>query len=101
MKAAGDTPMGEALWWVIQEMAPLKESRKIVIIVTDGMPNAIKNAQTAIAEAGRLGLELYGLGLGNDAVKALLPGRSVVLGKLTDLPRALFKLLGEALKFNR
>lgn len=37
--AAGGTPMGQALWWVMQEMQGLQEQRKIILIVTDGEPD--------------------------------------------------------------
>jgi hypothetical protein len=38
LSATGNTPLAQALWWVIQEMAPLRESRKIIFIVTEWLP---------------------------------------------------------------
>lgn len=97
LTAEGATPMGEAIWWALQEMAPLKQNRKIILILTDGDPDYIDNTKTAIAEAQRLGYEIYGLGLDSDSVKSLLPGRSVVINQLADLPQAMFGLLGAAI----
>ena len=97
LTAEGSTPMGEAIWWALQEMAPLKQNRKIIFILTDGEPDFIDNTKTAIAEARRLGYEIYGLGLDSDSVKSLLPGRSAVIKQLADLPQALFGLLGTAI----
>jgi hypothetical protein len=95
----GSTPLAEALWWVFQEVVPLRESRKIIFIVTDGEPDSMEEARIAVKEGLRFGLEIYGLGLGTDSVQRLLPGRSVVLGKLTDLPKKLFGLFGKTLSF--
>ena len=98
LTAEGSTPMGEALWWALQEMVPRPESRKIILILTDGDPDSLGNTKTAIAEALRLGFEIYGLGLNSSSIKHLLPGRSIVINQLADLPQAMFKLLGTALK---
>ena len=43
--------MGEVIWWALQEMAPLKESRKIIMILTDGEPDFVDNTKAAISEA--------------------------------------------------
>jgi cobalamin biosynthesis protein CobT len=96
---SGTTPLAQALWWVLQEMAPLAESRKIIFIVTDGFPDSTEAAQVAIAAALNLGLEIYGLGmnLGGVSVMELLPGRSVAINNLSELPQKLFGLLGRAI----
>ncbi|UQZ90621.1 hypothetical protein C4J81_15960 [Deltaproteobacteria bacterium Smac51] len=97
LTAEGSTPMGEAVWWALQEMSPLKQNRKIILILTDGEPDYIDNTKTAIAEATRLGFEVYGLGLDSNDIKKLLPGRSAVIRQLADLPQAMFGLLGAAI----
>ncbi|MDR1085572.1 MAG: VWA domain-containing protein [Deltaproteobacteria bacterium] len=95
--AAGTTPLAQALWWVIQDMVPLSESRKVIFIVTDGVPDSDEEAMAAIREGRNLGLEIYGLGLGTDSVKNLLPGRSVIISNFLELPQKLFWLLGQVL----
>jgi hypothetical protein len=97
-QAYGTTPLGESLWWVLQELSKLRESRKIIIIVTDGEPNSADNAKAALKAAEHIGVESYGLGLGNDSVMSLLPGRSTVITNLADLPGKLFWLLEQAMK---
>ena len=97
LAAQGSTPMGEAIWWALQEMAPLKQTRKVILILTDGEPDYIENTKTAIAEAQRLGYEVYGLGIKDSSVKRFMPGRSTVINQLADLPRAMFELLGTAI----
>jgi hypothetical protein len=96
VKAAGNTPLAPALWYVMQEMAPLRQSRKIILLITDGEPDSFEEAQVAIKTATNIGMEMYGLGLGSQAVKDLLPGHSVVLVNLMELPQKLFGLLGRA-----
>jgi hypothetical protein len=93
----GSTPLAQALWWVIQDMVPLRESRKIIFIVTDGEPDSMDEAKEAVRTGLNIGLEIYGLGLGNHSVQELLPGRSVILDKLNDLPKKLFGLLGQTM----
>ena len=100
LTASGNTPMGEALWWVMQRMSVLKEKRKLILILTDGQPSSQLNAEAAIKEAGKLGFEVYGLGLKCEAIKELLPGRSLVIKRLQELPKALFQLLGHAMSLD-
>jgi Mg-chelatase subunit ChlD len=98
LKAAGTTPMAEALWWIIQQMAILRENRKIIFIVTDGEPDSPVETQAAIKEAKRIGIEIYGLGLGSQSIADLLPGKAVVINNTMDLPRKLFQLLGKTIQ---
>ena len=97
LEAEGGTPMGEAIWWALQEMAPLRVSRKMIVILTDGEPDHISNTNLAIAEAEGLGYELYGLGIGETSIKSLLPGQSAEITHLSELPRKLFELLGQVI----
>ena len=48
VSATGCTPLGETFWWVLQKMQPLPESRKIILILTDGDPDSFKVAHDAI-----------------------------------------------------
>ena len=100
LSSEGGTPLGEALWWVMQTLAARKEKRKLILILTDGQPNHLPNAQAAIEEAQRRGFELYGLGLQSHSIKSLLPGKSLVINNLQELPQSLFKLLGQAMSLN-
>ena len=97
LAADGNTPLGEALWRVMQKMSVRREKRKIILILTDGEPDSRPNALAAIKEAGRQGFEVYGLGLKNESIRSLLPGRSLVIKQLADLPTAMFGLLGTAI----
>ncbi len=101
LTANGGTPLGEALWWLLGEMLVLPESRKIILILTDGDPDSVENTKAAIACTKRLGFELYGLGIGNTVIAELLPEQSVVINKLSELAPKLFRLLQKALLKSR
>lgn len=97
VQARGQTPLGEALWWVLQRLVPLRHDRKIVLIVTDGAPDNLVNTKEAIRTARLLGVEMFGLGIDAPAILGLLPGCSVTIQALDQLPSALFALLGQAI----
>ncbi len=94
---AGGTPMGEALWWVMQNMLPLSERRKLILIVTDGEPDSVECATQAIVEGGRAGFEIYGIGIASPGINVLLPGRSAVVNSMAELAPAMFALLEGAI----
>lgn len=97
LRARGETPLGPALWWVLAEMLPLQENRKIVFIITDGAPTSVKAARMAIAQSMKLGLELMGIGIRSLAIDYLLGDRGRTIWKLEDLGSAMFELLGKTL----
>jgi hypothetical protein len=101
LSPAGGTPMGEALWWVMQEMLPLAEKRKLVLIVTDGDPDSVDCAIQAIEQGLRAGFEIYGIGITSQAIMGLLPGRSVVVNAMPELAPAMFTLLENAILIRR
>lgn len=96
VEARGQTPLGEALWWVLQRLAPLREERKIVLILSDGAPDNPSTTMEAIRMARLLGIEVFGLSIDAPALQGLLPGSSANIQHLDDLPAALFALLGQA-----
>jgi nitric oxide reductase activation protein len=101
LSPAGGTPMGEALWWVMQEMLPLAEKRKLVLIVTDGDPDSVDCAIQAIEQGLKAGFEIYGIGITSQAIMGLLPGRSVVVNAMPELAPAMFTLLENAILIRR
>ena len=97
MAAGGQTPLGPALWWVLQQMLPLPESRKLILIMTDGEPDCHQATADAMHMAARIGVELYGIGIMSAAVQGLLPHTSTAIGELPELAPAMFGLLRTAL----
>ena len=97
VKASGSTPLSQALWWVMQEMLSLKEDRKIVVVLSDGMPDSVESAQYAITQAKRIGFEIYGIGIVSGAINQILTKTSKTIWNLNELTQALFSLLQKAL----
>lgn len=93
LSAAGCTPLGEALWWTLQQVVPLSESRKIILILTDGDPDSLNLALDAIEGGRRFGVEIYGLGITSEAITKLLPDHSRTINDLSELAPAMFGLL--------
>ena len=78
-------------------MLPLKERRKIILVITDGMPDNQLAANNAIGVAQKLGFEVYGLGIRDEHIMHLLPHTSRVVNDLPDLVPAMFAMLQTAL----
>jgi nitric oxide reductase activation protein len=97
-EASGGTPMAEALRQVAKQMAPWRQKRKIVIMLTDGVPSSPTEVLTALGEMGRQGMEVFGLGIEEPSILDLLPDSSAVIYDLRSLPTALFRILGESLR---
>ena len=95
--AFGGTPLAPALWWVMQTMLPLKESRKLILILTDGDPDAIAPTVKALEAASRAGFEVYAIGIKSTAIARLLPQTSRCITTLAELAPAMFTLLQKAL----
>ncbi len=97
IRASGGTPLAEALWWVLQTMLPLKEQRKMIVVITDGMPDNPLAANDAIGMAQKIGFEVYGIGIRNEHITFLLPHTSKVVNDLPDLVPSMFVMLQAAL----
>ena len=89
----GSTPLGPALWWAMQQDAIRDEDRKIILILTDGMPDDMNRSKRALRRAVALGFEIYAIGIQSDHVRLLLPNQHRVINHLGELSPALFHLL--------
>ncbi|RXF78000.1 VWA domain-containing protein [Desulfovibrio sp. DS-1] len=97
MSAVGTTPLAESLWWVMQEMLPLREARKLILLLTDGDPDTPTCALEAIRHAERLGFEVYAIGIGAVNILQHLPGRHRTINTMAELAPTMFGLLQGAL----
>ena len=89
--------MGESLWWVMQEMLPLKEPRKIIVIITDGRADVVETTEKAIEHGQALGFEFYGVGIRHDCIRQLLPSPSEVITRLDEIVPCMFRMLQRTL----
>lgn len=98
VKTGGSTPMDAALWWVLQQLHPMPEPRKIVVLISDGEPDDLKPTQTAIRAIKDLGMEVYGIGIHTISMQTLLPGKgSRVINDIAELAPSMFAILHDAL----
>lgn len=98
MQAHGGTPLAEALWWVMRQMFILKENRKVVLILTDGVPDDVPQCLQALEALRKTGVEVYGIGMKFDCISSLLPDTSSrVISRFEELSPALFEVLQHAL----
>ena len=95
-ETTGSTPLTEALLWATQELCKQPEPRKILVVVTDGSPDNPITCAQAIAEVSRF-IELYGIGIWDEHITKLLPGRSAAIYNLSDLSSTLFDMLQNSL----
>ncbi|AMD89252.1 vWA domain-containing protein [Desulfovibrio fairfieldensis] len=94
----GSTPMDTALWWVLQQLHPMAEPRKMVLLITDGEPDEQEPTLTAIRVIKGFGLEVYGIGIKTMSIQTLLPGKgSRVINDISELAPSMFEILHDAL----
>ena len=89
--AGGDTPTGEAMMYAAYSLAFQKEPRKIIFVVTDGLPNGWLNVGDVEAWLRRYGVEVFGIGIGGGSKDVVDVFRdSIHVDKVEDLADALF-----------
>lgn len=91
--AGGGTPLAEALQEVIPRLLAQRVKKRIVFLVTDGIPNDRERALKEIAEAEKSGVEFVGIGIGEygKAIEMITP-YSVCINDASELPDAFEKL---------
>ena len=100
IKADGGTPLAEALWWGIDSLLQTKETRKLLLVITDGEPVNPDGVRDIVNLAAKSGFQMLGLGIGSDAVHEFFPTYSVV-NTIHDLAPAMFKMLRTSLAQHR
>jgi cobalamin biosynthesis protein CobT len=100
MRAQGDNTDGEAVQWAIEQLRARPESRKILIVLSDGHP-ACSNSDFSVLNqhlketvmgARKYGVEVFGLGIVSNAVSYFYPDFEVIKA-VEELPKAMFKML--------
>ena len=104
VRGSGLTPLGEAMQIAAARLAPRPETRKILLVLTDGKAgcegsseSATFHAQNMALRIRRTGIELIGVGILDDNVCEVI-SESIVIQQIEELPAQLCKLLGRTLK---
>lgn len=94
---------GEAVMWAAKRLAARPEKRKILIVVSDGMPAGAryhyterKFLQETVQRVIDAGLELYAIGVMSKHVKEFYP-QWVTINNAEDLPRVVIQQLGQSI----
>jgi len=102
IRATGGTPTAEGVLWASKHLAARPESRRMIVVVTDGQPNDEDRARSAIRGARAHGVEVHGLGIGNCAQRIpALFGKGEAIQDVHELSGALFKLLESTARLTR
>ena len=104
IRGSGLTPLGEAMQIAANRLITRPENRKIMVVLTDGKAGcesgddaASQHAQRVAGRITKAGIELAGVGIQDDSLRAIVAD-TIVIHKLEDLPAQLCKLLGRTLK---
>ena len=92
----GGTPTADALWFARAVLLQRPETRRLILLLTDGYPNDPDATRAATARCQRDGIEIVALGLGTDAVRHYWP-KHQVLNEVAALPQALFSAMEKLL----
>ena len=104
IRGTGLTPLGEAMNVGASRLIVRPETRKIMLVLTDGKAGcegqsqaAHLHAQHVASRITRTGIELVGVGIKDDSLCEIVED-TIVVHELKDLPAQLCKLLGRTLK---
>lgn len=86
----GSTPLAEALLYGASVLFGTSESRKVLLVLTDGIPDDLEAAQSVLQDIREAGIEVHGLGLAIDVSSVF--GDSVQIANVSELSGRLFDL---------
>lgn len=92
----GGTPMFESLWYGAAQLLAQRESRKLLLVLTDGDPARKREVKDLVTRLEHGGLEIYGVGIATMVVRNLFR-RHHVITDVTQLRTALFEIARAAL----
>lgn len=103
VRGTGLTPLGEALQIGAARLAVRRETRRILLAITDGRPGcegggcaALNHAQQIVRRIQSAGLELIGVGIQDESLCAIVAD-TIAVDDINQLPARLCRLLGRTL----
>ena len=99
INASGSTPLAEAIYHVLPQLLRQQETRKILLVFTDGVPDSRETAELALRDAKALGMEIYAVSYRDVAAKRLFGEQNcAVIASIDELPGAFTNMLLGALR---
>jgi cobalamin biosynthesis protein CobT len=99
----GGNADGDALLWGLGNIIGRPEKRKIIIVLSDGMPSSSSRVvdpgsmlKYAIDAARKRGVQVYGIGIEDDSVKHFYGKDCKVIKSAAELPQAIIDTLKAA-----
>ena len=89
----GGTPTHQGLWAARAKLMQRPETRKIVLIVTDGDPNCKQSTIGATKRLEKEGIEIAAIGIGDVDVTHKLWKNSRHIDDISGLPKAMFEVM--------
>ncbi len=90
LRADGSTPMTEAIWYAAAALLRCRETRKVLMVITDGQPDELVSTLSILQRCRDSGIETVGIGLGIN-VSHLFPV-AITINELSELRVQLFEL---------
>lgn len=92
----GGTPTHDALWYARAALLQRPESRKIILLLTDGYPMNGEETLAATKRCEKDGIEIAALGINTEAVRRYWKNFEVIKD-VRDLPQAMFIMIEQSL----
>ena len=80
----GSTPLAEAIWFAGYQLIQQREERKLLLVLTDGIPDDMDDALNILSRCRSTRIEVTGIGLGIEIDRVFESSVSVQL--IRDLP---------------
>lgn len=90
-----NTPLADALLYGQYSLLSTKATRRILLPITDGVPDSKEGVVDVVASCQRWGIEVIGVGIGQD-ISGVIPN-SICIKEVADLPTEMFELLRKQL----
>ena len=96
VQATGSTPLEDGIQYALKEISKRKERHRVILVVTDGVPDNADVVRGQIRIAAEAGIPIIGVGISSGcyAVKGLFP-QHVQVPKISELPNKLLRILDE------
>ena len=94
-RGRGSTPMTGALWYAAADLLARPERRKVILTLTDGLPDDSTSTAKLIKQATAAGLQMIGVGIELD-VSRLFP-IAIRINDIADLKTELFHITEQLL----
>jgi len=95
--AEGGTPLAPALGWAAVQFAARQETRKILVVVTDGQPTEPVVVHDYLRRLAAEGIEQMAIGIGDRGLCGIFFRNHRSINDVDELPKALFEMLQQTL----